>query len=54
VDGSMKPFLDEKMGDNLSKLKAPMGVYAVLGNHEYYGDGVSLFQKEMKKIGIPV
>lgn len=54
VDGSMKPFINEKMGKQLSKLKAPMGVYAVLGNHEYYGEGVSLFIKEMKKIGIPV
>jgi predicted MPP superfamily phosphohydrolase len=54
VDGSMKPFMDENMGETLSKLTAPMGIYAVLGNHEYYGEGVSLFQKEMKRIGIPV
>lgn len=54
VDGSMKPFIDENMGKTLSKLKAPMGVYASLGNHEYFGNGVSLFENEMKKIGIPV
>jgi uncharacterized protein len=54
VDGSMKPFMEENMGRTLAKLKAPMGVYAVLGNHEYYGEGVNLFINEMKKIGIPV
>jgi predicted MPP superfamily phosphohydrolase len=54
VDGSMKPFMEENMGRNLAKLKAPMGVYAVLGNHEYYGEGVNLFLNQMKRIGIPV
>jgi predicted MPP superfamily phosphohydrolase len=54
VDGSMEPFIEEKMGKNLAQLKAPMGVYAILGNHEYYGGGVSLFKNEMKKIGVPV
>lgn len=37
VDGSLRPVLDEDMARVLRTLKAPKGVYACLGNHEYIG-----------------
>src|SRR5205085_8142554 len=54
IDRSMKPFQEEKMGKELKKINAPLGVYAVLGNHEYYGNDIPKFIKEMSKIKIPV
>ncbi|MDR0995873.1 MAG: metallophosphoesterase [Tannerella sp.] len=35
VDGEPRPLFDEDFAASLRKLKAPLGVYAVLGNHEY-------------------
>lgn len=46
----------------LAKLKAPLGVHAILGNHEYWqdetvqraGKGVTFGQRALEKVGIPV
>lgn len=38
VDGDTRPVLEAGMQQELSRLKARLGVYAVLGNHEYIGD----------------
>lgn len=35
IDNSLEPLLQEPFDKELSKLKAPMGVYMVPGNHEY-------------------
>ena len=35
IDNSLKPLLQEPFDKELSKLKAPLGVYMVPGNHEY-------------------
>ncbi|MBL2347231.1 metallophosphoesterase, partial [Klebsiella pneumoniae] len=36
------------------QMKAPLGVYGVLGNHEYYGRAVPEFLQEMDKIDIRI
>lgn len=36
IDISVKPLWDESMQKILQQIHAPMGVYACLGNHEYY------------------
>ena len=38
MDDNVNAYLAEKMQPHLAKLKAPMGVYATLGNHDLFGD----------------
>lgn len=35
IDNSLLPLYRERMDEELSQLRAPMGVYMALGNHEY-------------------
>lgn len=35
VDAGLKPLLDERLGDELRRLHAPLGIYSCTGNHEY-------------------
>jgi predicted MPP superfamily phosphohydrolase len=37
VDEDVGPVIRQNLGENLLKLKAPLGVYASTGNHEYIG-----------------
>ncbi|MBP1637778.1 MAG: metallophosphoesterase [Bacteroidetes bacterium] len=39
IDRSIKPVINQKMDEELRQIIAPLGVYAVSGNHEYYGEG---------------
>ncbi len=54
IDSSIEPYYTHNLGEIMSGLTAPMGVYAVLGNHEYYGDDIPTFIKEMNEIDIEV
>lgn len=38
VDNDTRPILEEGMQHELARLRARLGVYAVLGNHEYIGN----------------
>lgn len=35
IDNSLKPVREQKMEEELRELKAPLGIYMVMGNHEY-------------------
>jgi predicted MPP superfamily phosphohydrolase len=37
VDGDLNPVVHQNLGESLRKIRAPLGVYAVTGNHEYIG-----------------
>lgn len=54
LDDDIEPFIRHKMADTLGKLDAPLGVYAVTGNHEYIGGKVPEFIAAMDAIGIRV
>jgi predicted MPP superfamily phosphohydrolase len=43
----------EHIADELKKLRAPLGVYAVLGNHDWWYDGERV-GKALRAAGIPV
>ncbi|MFV0392620.1 MAG: metallophosphoesterase [Paludibacteraceae bacterium] len=38
IDRAIKPVIDQDMDEELRQIVAPLGVYAVYGNHEYYGE----------------
>lgn len=54
INDKIQPYLKKKMGESLGKLDAPLGVYAVLGNHDYYGNDMKVILAEMDKLGIQV
>lgn len=41
VDGDTRPIIQDKLWEELTRLEAPLGVYAALGNHEYIGGEAS-------------
>lgn len=53
IDRNIRPVEEQRMDQILRKLKAKYGVYAVLGNHEYYG-GVDKSLRFLKRAGINV
>ncbi|MEW8987056.1 MAG: metallophosphoesterase, partial [Bacillus sp. (in: firmicutes)] len=54
INDNIEPYLNQNMGEVLGKIDAPLGVYAVLGNHDYYGDDKDEILAEMDKLGIVV
>ncbi len=54
LDDSIEPFVRNRMSEQLKQLKARHGVYAVLGNHEYYGGSIQEYTDRMSSIGIKV
>ena len=54
IDDDPNPFIDKQFGKILKELHAPLGVYGVLGNHEYYGGKIPTFTEEMDKINIHI
>ncbi|WP_203364593.1 metallophosphoesterase [Bacillus sp. REN10] len=54
IDDDLEAFMRKKMSTIMSELRAPLGVYGVLGNHEYYGGQIAEFIEEMKKININI
>lgn len=54
IDDVIEPFIRKQMSQNMKQLQARYGIYAVLGNHEYYGGHIEEYVKQMNAIGIRV
>ncbi len=54
IDDEPKPFIEKNMGTIMKELKAPLGVFGVLGNHEYYGGQIPQFIEQMENIDIKI
>ena len=52
IDRSIAPVISQQMDEEFRSIHAPMGIYAVLGNHEYFGEGVELVAHFLQKSGI--
>lgn len=53
VDGEIAPVLRKNLGRHIQEIKTPLGVYAILGNHEYIG-GIEKTLPYLKSIHIRV
>lgn len=52
VDNSISPLYRQRMYEELSQLKAPLGIYMVPGNHDYFGGGIELVREFTEKTPI--
>lgn len=53
VDEDVQPVIRQNLGESLLQLKAPLGVYAITGNHEYIG-GVDMACNYLTDHGLTV
>lgn len=53
MDDNVDAYLAEQMQPHLAKLQAPLGVYATLGNHDFFGAQRKI-ASEIQKAGIQV
>lgn len=54
IDDHPEHFIKKNMGKVMKQMNAPLGIFGVLGNHEYYGGAIPEFLREMKKIDINI
>jgi predicted MPP superfamily phosphohydrolase len=52
LDRGMGIYTEESLGEEFRRLTAPLGVFAVPGNHEYFGESVPEFQKLLAQDGV--
>lgn len=53
VDGEIAPVLRKNLGKHIQEIETPLGVYTILGNHEYIG-GIDKTLPYLKSINIKV
>ncbi len=54
IDDDIDPFLEKNMQKLMSEMEAPLGVYAISGNHDVYGNDLLRLEHELTHAGIQV
>lgn len=52
ADNATQPLIDQNMAEELRNIKTTLGVYAITGNHEYYGENPYATEAYLKTAGI--
>lgn len=52
IDRDMDAYKNENLNEEMSAIKAPLGVYAVPGNHDYFGGSPVELEKQLAAAGI--
>lgn len=52
VDEKVDPFINQGMGETMKKIQSKYGVYAITGNHEFYGGDVEKIVKVLEESGV--
>ncbi len=53
-DRGITPLIKQNMKEEFMKIKAPLGIYSVMGNHDFYGENRHIAADYMKECGINV
>ncbi|TDL34886.1 metallophosphoesterase [Jeotgalibacillus sp. S-D1] len=52
IDDDVDPYIKKNMGEVFNTMQAPLGIHAVPGNHEYYGNDLDEIILELEQDGI--
>lgn len=52
IDDDVRPFLARRMAEELKGLKAPLGTYVIMGNHDFGEEHPGQYRRELERVGI--
>jgi hypothetical protein len=52
IDDDPTLFIKKEINEEMKNIKSNLGIFAVMGNHDYYSDKIEKYIKEMEKLNI--